>query len=50
MSFRAGSPFSSDDNELIDNLRLGGALRWKGVTAGWEGWGVVCRKPTHLRL
>jgi hypothetical protein len=26
MRFRAGSPFSSDGNELIDNLRPSGAL------------------------
>jgi hypothetical protein len=28
----------------------GGSLRWKVKTVGWEGQGVVCGKPTHLRL
>jgi hypothetical protein len=27
--FRACSPFNSDGNDLIDNLRSGGALSWK---------------------
>jgi hypothetical protein len=39
---------------LIDGLwlnwRPSGALRWKVKTVGWEGRGVVCRKPTPLRL
>jgi hypothetical protein len=48
--FRAGSPFCSDGNELIDNLRLGGALRWKEETADWEGRGVVCGKTAPSRL
>jgi hypothetical protein len=34
--FRVGSPFSSDGNELIDNLRPDGTLRWKEEAAGWE--------------
>jgi hypothetical protein len=32
------------------NWRAGGALRWKVETTGWEGQGVVCGKPTPLRL
>jgi hypothetical protein len=28
------------------NWRPDGALRWKVETAGWEGRGVVCGKPT----
>jgi hypothetical protein len=32
------------------NWRPGGALRSKAETAGWEGWGVVCVKPTPPRL
>jgi hypothetical protein len=32
------------------NWRPGGALRWKVETAGWEGRGVVCGKPTPPRL
>jgi hypothetical protein len=32
------------------NWRLGGALRWKGKTAGWESRGVVCEKPAPSRL
>jgi hypothetical protein len=39
---------------LIDGLwltwRLGGALRWKVKTVGWEGRGVVGGKPAPLRL
>jgi uncharacterized protein (DUF2147 family) len=50
MRFRVGSPFSSDGNELIDNLRPGGALRWKGEVADWEGQGVVCGKSAFPRL
>jgi hypothetical protein len=40
----------SDGNELFDNLRPGGALRWKGEITGWEGRRVVCGKPAPLRL
>jgi hypothetical protein len=32
------------------NWKSSGALRWKGEIAGWEGRGVVCEKPTPLRL
>jgi hypothetical protein len=32
------------------NWRLGGALRWKGETVGWEGREVVCDKPAPPRL
>jgi hypothetical protein len=43
--FRARSPFSLDGNVLMDNLRPGGALRWKLETASWKGreWYVVSR-------
>jgi hypothetical protein len=37
-------------NELIDNLRPGGALRWKGEIASWEGRGVISGKAAPLRL
>jgi hypothetical protein len=50
MRFRVWSPFTSDGNELIDNLRLGEALRWKGEIAGWAGRGVVYEKSAPLRL
>jgi hypothetical protein len=50
MRFRAGSPFSSDGNELIENLRLGVDLRWKGETTGWKARGVVCGKLAPPRL
>jgi hypothetical protein len=32
------------------NWRLGGALRWKVETVGWEGRGVVCVKSAPQRL
>jgi hypothetical protein len=32
------------------NWRPGGALRWKGEIAGWEGRGVICRKSVSPRL
>jgi hypothetical protein len=48
--FRAGSPFSSDGIELIENLRPDGPLGGKGRTVDWEGRGVVCGKPTPSRL
>jgi hypothetical protein len=35
---------------LLLNWRPGGALRWQVETAGWEGRGVVCRKPIPPRL
>jgi hypothetical protein len=36
--------------QVLDNLRLGGTLKWEVETAGWEGQGVVCRKMAPLRL
>jgi hypothetical protein len=38
--FRVYSFFSSVDNDWMDNLRPGGALRWKVKTICWEGRGV----------
>jgi hypothetical protein len=39
--------FSSVGNcWIMDNLRPGGALRWKVKTIGWEGREVVCEKPS----
>jgi hypothetical protein len=39
---------------LIDDLwlnwRPGEALSWKVEIGGWEGRGVMCGKPTPLRL
>jgi hypothetical protein len=43
--FSVCSISSSIDNCWIDNLRTGGALRWKVETAGWKSRGVVCGKP-----
>jgi hypothetical protein len=34
----------------MDNLRPGGALRWKVETIGWEGQRVVCGKPVPSML
>jgi hypothetical protein len=34
----------------MDNLRPGGALRWKVETVGWEGRGVVYEKTAPPRL
>jgi hypothetical protein len=46
--------FNTQHLGLVDkvwlNCRPGRALRWKGETAGWEGWGVVYRKPAPPRL
>jgi hypothetical protein len=45
--------FNTQHLGLVDkvwlNWRSGGALRWKGEAAGWEGRGVVCGKPAPLR-
>jgi hypothetical protein len=35
---------------ILDNLRLGEALRWKVETVGSKGRGVVCGKLAPLRL
>jgi hypothetical protein len=44
-------PFSSSlGNELIDNLRPSGVLRWKGETTDWEGQEVVCGKSAPPML
>jgi hypothetical protein len=32
------------------NRRPSEALRWKGETVGWEGRGMVCRKPAPSKL
>jgi hypothetical protein len=32
------------------NWRPGGTLRWKVETVGWKDRGVICGKPTPLRL
>jgi hypothetical protein len=46
--------FNSQHFGLIDgtwlNWRTGGTLMWKVETVGWDGWGVVCGKPTPPRL
>jgi hypothetical protein len=46
--------FNTQHFGLIDgiwlNWRPGESLRWKVETTGWEGWGVICGKPTHPRL
>jgi hypothetical protein len=47
---RACSLSTSSYNCWMDNLRPGGAIRWKVKTAGWEGRGVVCEKPTPPTL
>jgi hypothetical protein len=43
-------PFGSIGIVGLDNLRLGGALKWKVETVGSEGQGVVCGKLAPLRL
>jgi hypothetical protein len=35
---------------LMDNLKLGGAHRWKVETVGWEGQRVWCGKLEPPRL
>jgi hypothetical protein len=51
---RGGHRFYTQHLGLVDgtwlNWRPGGAFRWKVETTGWEGRGVVCGKPTPLRL
>jgi hypothetical protein len=46
--------FNTQHLGLVDkvwlNLRSGGALRWKGETAGWKGRRVVCEKLAPSRL
>jgi hypothetical protein len=41
---------SSSYNCWMDKRRPSGALRWKVVTAGWEGRGVGCGKPSPSRM
>jgi hypothetical protein len=48
--FRVCSTSSSIGNSWMDNLRPGGALRWKVETIGWEGQRVVCGKPVPSML
>jgi hypothetical protein len=41
---------SSIGNCWMDNLRLGGALRWKVETASWDGWEVVRGKADTFKV
>jgi hypothetical protein len=50
MRFRICSLFSSIYNYWMDNLRPGGALRFKVETIGWKGRGMVCGKMAPPRL
>jgi hypothetical protein len=50
MRVRGCSLSSLNYNCWMDNLRPGRALRWRVVTAGWEGWGVVCGQRAPQRL
>jgi hypothetical protein len=42
--FRVCSLFRSFGNDWMNNLRPGGALRWKVETIGWKGRKVICAK------
>jgi hypothetical protein len=43
------SNFSLDGRTWL-NWKPDRALRWKGKTVGWEGRGVIYRKPAPSRL